>query len=160
MDFYDSSWQDCPDTGRSTREYIIFYQGGPIDHGTHVPGPVDQSIAESYCNSACTVGMALAHFRMLINELFNNDPDMVPEEAPLIVLNRKSALCMDKNGKDTKHTRQISRGIYSERNGEKCKMQKIDWCEGGLQLAYISTKNIGEDDFTPVMKYTMVRFDN
>ena len=25
MDFYDSSWQDCPDTGRSTGAYIILY---------------------------------------------------------------------------------------------------------------------------------------
>ena len=43
MAFSDSSWQDCPDTGRSTVEYIIFYQGGIIDHCTHVPGPVSQS---------------------------------------------------------------------------------------------------------------------
>ena len=47
MAFSDSSWQDCPDTGRSIGEYIIFYQGGPIDHGTHVPGPVAQSSLES-----------------------------------------------------------------------------------------------------------------
>ena len=45
MDFYDSSWQDCPDTGRSTGAYIMFYQVGPIDPGTHVPGPVAQSSA-------------------------------------------------------------------------------------------------------------------
>ena len=37
MAFSDSSWQDFPDTGRITVSYIIFYQGGPIDHGTHVP---------------------------------------------------------------------------------------------------------------------------
>ena len=42
MDFYDSSSQDCLDTGRSTGLYIIFYQCGPIDHGKHVPGPVAQ----------------------------------------------------------------------------------------------------------------------
>ena len=47
MDFSDSSWQDCPDTGRSTGAYIIFYQGGIIDHVTHVPVPVAQSSAES-----------------------------------------------------------------------------------------------------------------
>ena len=40
MDFSDSSWQDCPDTGRSTGAYIIYYQVGPIDRGTHVPGPI------------------------------------------------------------------------------------------------------------------------
>ena len=32
----------CPDTVISTKAYIIFYQGGPIDHGTHVSGPVAQ----------------------------------------------------------------------------------------------------------------------
>ena len=58
MDFSDSSWQDCTNTGRSTRTYIIFYQGGPIDHGTHVPEPVDQSSAESEYNSAYTAGMS------------------------------------------------------------------------------------------------------
>ena len=45
MDFSDSSWQDCTETRRSTGAYIIFYQGGSIDHGTQVPGPVYQSSA-------------------------------------------------------------------------------------------------------------------
>ena len=27
MAFSDSSWQDCPDTGRGTGAFIIFYQG-------------------------------------------------------------------------------------------------------------------------------------
>ena len=39
-------------------------------------------------------------------------------------------------------------------------MHNIDWCEVGLQLAYISTKNAGETDLTPRMKYIMVRLDN
>ena len=53
MAFSDSSWQDFPDTGRSTVAYIIFYQGGPIDHVTHAPGPVDQSSSECDYNTAC-----------------------------------------------------------------------------------------------------------
>ena len=57
MAFSDSSWQDYPDTGRSTRAYIIFYQGVPIDHGTHVPVPVSQSSAGSDYNAACTARM-------------------------------------------------------------------------------------------------------
>ena len=160
MDFSGFSWQDCLDTGRSTGEYIILYQGGPIDHGTHVPAPVAQSSAESEYNAACTAEMALAHFRMLVHELLNEDPDMVPKEDLLIVLDSKSAMCMAKNGRDNKHTRHIARRMHFVRNGEKCKMHKIDWCEGGLQLADIGTKNVSEPDLTPRMKCIMVRLEN
>ena len=31
MSLYYSSWKYFPDTGSSTGEYIIFYQGGPIN---------------------------------------------------------------------------------------------------------------------------------
>ena len=132
MAFSDYSWQDCPDTGKITGAYIIFYQGGPSDHGTHVPGPVAQSSAESEYNAACTTGMDLAHFRMLVNELLNDDPDMFPKKAPLIVLDSKFAMYMAKSGRDTKNTRHIARRMHFVRNGEKCKMHKIEWCEGGL----------------------------
>ena len=40
MDFSDYSWQYFLKTGISKEAYIIFYQGGPIDHGTPVPRPV------------------------------------------------------------------------------------------------------------------------
>ena len=79
VDFHDSSWKDCPETGRSTGAYIIFYQGGPIDHVTHVPGPVVQSSIEMEYNEVCTARIALAHFRMLIHELLNKDPYIVTE---------------------------------------------------------------------------------
>ena len=78
----------------------------------------------------------------------------------MIVLDSKSAMCMAKNGKDTKHTRQIARRIHFVRNGEKCKIHKIDWCEGGLQLADIGTNNVIEPDLTPRMKYIMVILEN
>ena len=160
VDFSDSSWQDFPDTGRSTGAYIIVYQGGTIDHVTHVPGPVAQSSAESEYNAACTTVMVLAHFRMLIHELMDKDPDIVPEEYPFIVLDSKSDVCMDNNGKDNKHTRYITRIMHFIRNGENCEMHKIDWCEGGLKLAGIYTKNVGEHDLTTRMKYIMVILDN
>ena len=85
---------------------------------------------------------------------------MMPKEDPLVVLDRKSAQCMAKNGRDTKHTRRIARRMHFVRNGEKYKMHKIEWCEGGLQLADIATNNVSEPDLTPRMKYIMVRLEN
>ena len=56
----------------------MFYHDETVDHGTHVSGTVAQSSAESEYNASCTAGMVLAHFRMLIHELLNIYPDIVP----------------------------------------------------------------------------------
>ena len=125
--------------------------------------PVLLSVSEIYCllnNEAFTIVMALSHLRMLINAFLNKDLYIVPEGAPLIVLDSKSDMCMFKNGKDTKQKRHIASRMHLVRNGEKCKMHKIDWCEEGMKLADIATKDVGEHDLTPRMKYIMVILDN
>ena len=67
---------------------------------------------------------------------------------------------MAKHGKDTKNPRMFFRRVHFVRNGEKFKMQRVNWCEGGLQLSDIATKNVGENDLNLRMKYIMVRLDN
>ena len=104
--------------------------------------------------------MTLAHFRMSIREFLNKDPDIVPEEAPLVILDSKSDVWIANNGKYTKHKRNLSRRVNFVSNEKKCKIYKIDWCEGGLQLADIVTNNVGENYLTPIMKYIMVILDN
>ena len=78
----------------------------------------------------------------------------------MIVLYSKSAMSLANNCKGTKQTRHIARRIHLVRTGEKCKMHNIDQCEGGLQLSYIGTNNVGEHDLTPRIKFIMVRLDN
>ena len=97
---------------------------------------------------------------MLINELLNKNPDIVSEESPLTTLDIKSAVCMANTGNDTNHIRNIAIIVHFLRNGDKYKMHKIDWCEGGLKLSYIATKNVGHNYLNPRMKYIMVRLDN
>ena len=69
--------------------------------------------------------MALANFRVLIHELLNKDSDIVPEEAPLIILDGKSSMCVDANGKDTKHTRHIARRMHFLRKGESGRFTRL-----------------------------------
>ena len=118
MALRNSSWKCCSDTGGSTVAQIIFYQGGTIDHETHLPGTIAHLGAKSEYNVACTSGMDLAHVSMLIRELLKKDPDMVPKEGPLIILKRKYAVCMDNNGKDTKHKIHIYTRVSFVRNDE------------------------------------------
>ena len=99
-------------------------------------------------------------FQAFNSWFWNKDPDIIPEEAPLIILDSKSAVCIAKNGKYAKHTMQISRIVQLVINGNKCKMHNIDWCEVGLKLSNIATKNVGEKNLYIIMKYIMVRLDN
>ena len=84
----------------------------------------------------------------------------ITKEAPLIILDRKSDVCMDRNVKNSHHTSHISRRVNFVRNSENWKIHKIDWCEGGLKLADISTKVVGENYLNLRIKYIMVRLDN
>ena len=122
MALSDYIWKNCPDTVISTGANIIFYQGGTIDHGTHVLGTVFQSSAESEDNAALNAGMALSNFKMLINGFLNKDLDIVPEVAALIILDSKYDVCMYKNGKDTNHTRTMVRRVHLSRNGGNSKV--------------------------------------
>ena len=70
--------------------------------------------------------MHLAYFRVLIHEFLNKDPEIVPEEAPQIILDSKSAVCMAKNSKDTNHKRHISRRVNFVRNGENEKCTRLN----------------------------------
>ena len=97
---------------------------------------------------------------MLIHELLNKDPDIVPEEAPLIVLYSNSDVFMDNNFKYIYNTTHIFRRVHFVMNGENWKIHKIDYCEVGLQLEEISTKNVGENDLNTRIKYIMVILDN
>ena len=38
----------------------------------------------------------------------NKDLDVVPEQSPLVLLDRKSSVCMTNNGNDIKQTRHIT----------------------------------------------------
>ena len=76
--------------------------------------------------------MALSYFSILIHEILNKYPDIVPEQEPLIILDSNYAVYMSKNGKYTNHTSHLSRRVHFVRNGVKWKMHNIDWCEIGL----------------------------
>ena len=73
MVFSDCKQQYFQYTGIITGACIVFYQGGPIDHCTHVPGSVVQSSSESEYNTARNAVLSLEHFRIINNELLNKD---------------------------------------------------------------------------------------
>ena len=90
--------------------------------------------------------MDLAKFRILNNEFLNNDTDVFPEQAPLIILDRKSSVCMANNIKYIKHTRHISRRMHLVMNGSEYNFHKAVWCGGDLQLVDIGTNNFTYND--------------
>ena len=67
---------------------------------------------------------------------------------------------MAENCKDTKYTKRIYRRVHFVRNAKNFKIHNIYWCEGGLKLADISTKNVVDNHLNPRMKYITLRLHN
>ena len=87
------------------------------------------------------------------------DPDEAPEDPPLVILDSKSGVDMAKNGKDTKHTRPITRRMHFVRQGQAMVLHALRWVEAKLQLADIGTKNDRPDEIKPRLEYLMVVVD-
>ena len=80
--------------------------------------------------------------------------------SPIIILNRKSYICMTNKGKDTKLTRHIYRIMHLLRNGKDWNCHNKLFFEGYLNLEGIGTKNSREHLLNPRLGYDMVRLDN
>ena len=85
---------------------------------------IEQLVLKHVCHGQ------LSHNVLLLDKY----PDKVPEEDTRVILDSKYAVFMSNNDKYTNNTRHISRRVYILRNGKKFKIQKIVWCEEGLQL--------------------------
>ncbi|KAG7357481.1 hypothetical protein IV203_002169 [Nitzschia inconspicua] len=107
--FTDSSFQDCPDTTKSTGGYLIFMRG-VVDNSSHLAGVVCHSSCEAeYCHATSGL-MAAAFIRKVFNEIlgFNSDK---PLTIPLGI-DSQSAMDTANSHKETSRTRHIARRYH------------------------------------------------
>ena len=144
--FSDTSWQDCPDTGRSTCGYKIFVQGGIIDAQSTMPVPVALSSAEAEYMGACNLGAMICHLRDLTYEFEKlGTPEYKIEgrtkEVPSVLLiDNQATVRMSKNYKVTSKNRHVGRRWHFVRQGVKDKLFTLNWIPAEDQLADDCTK--------------------
>ena len=149
--FADSSWQDCPDTGRSTGGYHIFMQGGIVDSAMTFAVPVSLSSAEAEYMNASSAAVAINALTMLYNELQGRDPDM-PLHIPLL-LDKTACIAMGESFSDTKHNRHIIRRYHYVRWASADNRVNLLWVPTDMQLADPATKCLSATERT----YTLFR---
>jgi hypothetical protein len=65
----DSSWDDDHGTSRSTEVFLIFYQGGIVEHSSNTHKPLSTRSAEAEYNEACMACMPNSHMHMTFNHI-------------------------------------------------------------------------------------------
>ena len=160
--FSDASWQDCPDTGRSTIGYITIYQGGIIAANSSVAIPVAMSSAEAEYMAACAAAMNASVIRALLYDmryLGTKDYKMIedkPEFQPAILcVDNAAAVAMSESPKLTKKTRHIARHFHFVREGVKRGLHVVKWISNKAQLADVLTKTQGANKTDPQVKTFM-----
>ena len=162
MAMTDSSFQDCPDTGRSTIAYKIFYKGSLVDQNSSVPVPVAMSSAEAEYMGSANAATALAHHRELIYDLEymgtkDYDIKLVHSQIPsLILTDNQATKAMSQNYKVTKKNRHIARRFHYVKQGVKTGDHEVEWIRSEDQLADDMTKTQEAAKSLPHMKRTLV----
>ena len=160
----DASWQDCPDTGRSTVGYMIFYQGALIEANSTVPTPVAMSTAEAEYMGACCGAMAAAHIRMLIYDMMHlgskswkQASQSLAETPNLLMIDNEAAVQMARNGKLSRKARHVERRFHFVRQGQESGFHSLNWVPGDLQLADILTKTQHASKIDPHLEKVMTK---
>jgi hypothetical protein len=162
--FCDASWQDCPDTGRSTVGELIYCQGGIVHARSHVPVPVAMSSAEAEYVAACSACMAASHLRMLLYDYkylgtkqYSEVKQMLDIAPSILMVDNQAAVQMSMNDRLTKLTRHISRRFHFVREGIKQGMHKLYWISKDHQLSDILTKTQSTAIINPLLHRAMFR---
>jgi hypothetical protein len=162
--FSDASWQDCPDTGRSTAGELVYCQGGYVHARSHVPVPVAMSSAESEYMSACSACMAASHLRMLLYDhkylgttRYSKIKQMLDMAPSVLMVDNQAAVQMGMNDKLTKLTRHIARRFHYVREGIKQGHHNLYWISKEHQLADILTKTQSATIIDPLLNRAMFR---
>ena len=144
--FSDSSWQDCPDSGRSTCGFKVFVQGGLVDAQSTMPIPVALSSVEAEYMGACYLGAMICHLRDLKYDFetlgtckykLDGSTDEVPS---MLLIDNQATVRMSKNYKVTKKNRHVGRRWHFVRRGVKDELFSLVWVPAADQLADDCTK--------------------
>ena len=160
--FSDSSFQDCPDTGRSTTAFKIFYRGSLCDANSSTPVPVAMSSAEAEYMGASNAAMTLAHFRELLYDMENMgkedyDATKIHGQVPTLLLTDNAAtVAMSKNYKVTKKNRHIARRFHYVKQGSKNGDHVLKWISNQDMLADDGTKTQEASKSQPHMQRTLI----
>jgi hypothetical protein len=156
--FSDSSWQDCPDTGRSTAGYKVFIKGNVIDADSSMPVPVAFSSAEAEYMGACNLGAIISHLRELLYEFEYLGTEQY--EIDGIFGETPSMKSMSKNYKVTSKNRHVGRRWHFLRRGTIAKMFQLLWVPDEDQLAVNLTKTQTADKSKTHFNRTLVKIPN
>ena len=160
--FSDSSWQDCPDTGRSTGGYKVFFQGGVIDANSFTPVPVALSSAEAEYMSCCNLGAMLCHLRELNYEFDYLSTDeykidgLYGDPPSIMLVDNQATVQMSKNYKVTAKNRHIARRWHFVKRGVKAGLFKLHWIPAEDQLADDMTKTQSSTVSFPHVTRTLI----
>jgi hypothetical protein len=140
LGFSDSSWQDCPDTGRSTSGYKSFVQGGLVDANSTMPVPVALSSAEAEYMGACNLGAMICHMRELLYDFMFLGTEEYDREGTfgatpsILLIDNQATISMSKNYRVTAKNRHIGRRWHFVRRGVKVNLFKLEWIPAKDQL--------------------------
>jgi hypothetical protein len=145
--FSNASWQDFPDTGRSTVGYMIFHNGALMEANSTMPTRIALSTLEAKYMATCSASMATAHIHMLLYNMtylgtkqWRESIQPLPTIPSILMIDNKATVQIACNGKLSQQTYHIEQCFHFIRQGQKDSTHQLHWIPCKSQLENILTK--------------------
>lgn len=141
--YSDSSFQDCPDTSRSTSGYVFYLGNGPISWSSKCQDIVVNSTMEAEYLGLSNAARQAIWLRELCQDLGN------PQQQPTVIYGDNNAsLILAQAVTDHSRAKHIKRVYHYVR--ERIQQEKdidLEYCPGKNNIADIFTKPLGRELF-------------
>jgi hypothetical protein len=144
--FSDSSCDYDHYTSRSTGGFLIFYQGGVVDHSSNMPDLVAMSRAEAEYNEACIVCMSTRHMHMTLNHIDDINHGSPADKTIHIYIDNRSALDISITFKYTTNARHVYHRFHFLKQGVEQECHLLVWLSNLAMVADAMTKSFPKKD--------------
>ncbi|KAG8921946.1 hypothetical protein FRC01_014710, partial [Tulasnella sp. 417] len=141
--YSDASFQDCPDTSRSTSGYIFYFGNAPISWSSKRQGIVTNSTMEAEYLGLSNAARHTIWLRELMEDLG------CPQKEPTVLFGDNNAsLILAEDVSDHSRAKHVKRVYHYVR--ERIQQEKditVEYCPGKQNIADIFTKPLGTELF-------------
>jgi hypothetical protein len=149
----------CDSSSRSTGGFLMFHQGGIVDHSSNMPQPAAMISAEAEYNEAFMACTTTSHMYMTLNHIEEVEDEPTEDKPVEIYMDNRSEVDTSITFKDTKNARLIRRRFHFVKKCVIDEWHTLVWISNQSMVADGMTSMLAKKGFLHKIQYMLTSID-